>query len=123
MIRGTWVWDREAQKLVPKAEYQARKEPPQRGDYPTPMLGRMQVDVVSPCDGRHYETFRNYEKSIPKGNHIIEAGEAQPEDGRAKEYVPDYREITQSIATAYDQVEAGYKSDDHYKSEREFNDV
>ena len=122
MIRGTWVWDRETQKLVPKAEYQARRES-MRSDFPTPMLGKIQVDLVNPCDGKHYETYQNYMNQIPKGNHIIEQGETQPEDGRAKEYVPDYREITASVATAYDQVEAGYKSDDHYKSEREFNDV
>lgn len=115
------MWDEELEKLVPKDEYRRKQPKRERGDFPAPMVSTGQIDIQSPVDGKHYSTLRNYEKSIPKGNHIVEKGEwGEP---KAKEYAPDYKEITESIATSWEQAEAGYKSDDHFKSEKEFGTI
>jgi len=106
MIRGTWVWDKEAQKLVPKAEFYRNRPQQLRSDFPTPMLSRGQMDDTwNPVDGKFYNNRRDYEKAIPKGNHIIEKGE-EPK-------IPDIdqKQVEQAVADSWDQMEAGYKGE------------
>lgn len=123
MIRGTWVWDEELERLVPKDEYRRKQPKKERGDFPAPMISTGQMeDTWNPTDGKYYSNTRNYEKAIPKGNHILEKGE----EGRSpmnKEYTPDYKGITESIATAYEQIEVGNGAKDDYRSEKEFGSI
>jgi hypothetical protein len=97
-------------KLVPKHEYVRKQPEVKRSDFPVPMLSRGQLDDVwNPVDGRRYSTLRNYEKAIPKGHHIAEAGEL---NGGAKIPHVNTKEVERDIATAWDQVEAGYNQGD-----------
>jgi hypothetical protein len=68
------------------------------------MLSRGQMaDTWNPTDGKYYNTLRDYEKAIPKGNHIIEKGEEpKPRD-------IDQKQVEQTVADSWDQMEAGYK--------------
>ena len=110
MIRGTWVWDRELGELVPKGEWVRKQPVRQRSDFPCPMISTGQLDDVwNPCDGKRYSTLRNYEKSIPQGHHIAEKGELQ---GGAKVPEVDPKDVARDISTAWDQLEAGYKTGD-----------
>jgi hypothetical protein len=105
MTRGTWVWDKDQQKLVPKAEFYRNRPQELRSDFPVPMLNRGQLDDVwNPIDGKRYSTLRNYEKAIPKGAHIIEQGE-----GAGGPPEPSKRDVEQTIADTWDQIESGYK--------------
>ncbi len=110
MIRGTWVWDRETMTLVPKSEWRRKQPKAERSDFPCPMISTGQLDDVwNPCDGKRYSTLRNYEKSIPKGHHIAEPEELER---GAKTFQPDPEGVKRDIATAWDQLEAGYKTGD-----------
>jgi hypothetical protein len=63
MIRGTWVWDRQNQKLVEKHLY--RDLPVARSDLPSPMIISDQMDVtMNPANGRRYDSKRAYQKAV-----------------------------------------------------------
>ena len=112
MIRGTWVWDRETCTLVPKSEWQRKQPKAERSDFPCPMISTGQLDDVwNPTDGKRYSTLRNYEKSIPNGHHIVERGELEGDSSKPA-YTPEPERVKQDIATAWDQLEAGYKTGD-----------
>lgn len=106
MTRGTWVWDKLTQRLIPKHEYYHNRRQEMRSDFPCPMLSSGRMDETwNPVDGKYYNNLRDYEKAIPKGNHIIEKGE------EPKAPVIDQRQVEQTVADSWDQMESGYKGD------------
>lgn len=71
---GSWVWDKREMRLVPKAEYYARRPQAARSTaVPLPMITRTALDDVwNPVDGKRYTCSRTYEKAVrAKGCEII----------------------------------------------------
>lgn len=63
MIRGTWVWDRNKRKLVPKHIYAQPNEA--RSDLPAPMIISDTLDYVqNPANGRTYTSKSKYYKAV-----------------------------------------------------------
>jgi hypothetical protein len=67
MNRGTWVWDRAAMKMVPAAQFYAKKaRGVRRSDtIPCPgLISDMKQPIISQADGRIYSDNRRYRDSL-----------------------------------------------------------
>lgn len=71
--RGSWVYDRVAETLVPKAEWSEREARRIKGR--GPMVIRDGMDPIrSMADGRWYESKRAYERAVREAGCEIVAG-------------------------------------------------
>lgn len=74
MGRETWVYDKQARKLVPAWEYYSRKySGTARSDLPAPMLiSDSLADVLNPADGKRYDSKSKYYAAVKaKGCEIV----------------------------------------------------
>lgn len=95
MIRGTWVWDRQNQKLVEKRLY--RELPVARSDLPSPMIiSDTMESLVNPANGRRYDSKRAYEKAVKAAGCEI-LGNEKPSASPRPEMDDPVNEIKQAI--------------------------
>lgn len=87
---GSWVWSKDYECLVPKAQHLANQHnfyDEIRSDLPSPAVHPsgtgMHGGFKSMADGRHYETRRNYEESVRRAGCEI-VGNADPSTYVAK---------------------------------------
>lgn len=72
---GAWVWDKDLECLVPKYGRNYHDIDEKRADLPSPAVhssgSGMNGGFKSMADGKHYETRRNYEKSVARAGATI----------------------------------------------------
>lgn len=97
MKRGTWVFDRETGKLIPKDEFYARQPARKRSNLPCPQLIRDCIELRSMVDNKIYTSKAALRQSY-KDKGYIEVGNEEPVLGpRVK---PDRKAIRDSIGKA-----------------------
>jgi hypothetical protein len=69
MNRGSWIYDRERDAMVPRNEYYARKEMVRavtRSSLPSPPVIGAMAPIQSMADGQWYDDKRSYQKSLAR---------------------------------------------------------
>lgn len=107
----TYVYDHELEKVVPKAEYLARKGPlTARSDLPTPSIRSDTLGGINglwnPSDGNYYDSKSRFEAAVKaKGSEIIGNDRAAAFDGPAtKGYQHDRADIVNDIKRAIEET-------------------
>ena len=67
--RGTWVYNAETQKLLPKGEYlalKAARAPRKRSGLAAPLVIGAMPAIKCMADGRYYDDKRSYHKAVAR---------------------------------------------------------
>lgn len=75
MTRGSWLWDEEAQKWLPRHEVLARRAaqmPPKAvSAFPSPTVIGAMPEIRSPIDGRRYSDKSSYYRHVERAGCAI----------------------------------------------------
>lgn len=69
MARGTWVYDKETGKLVPKGEYlalKAARAPRKRSGLGCPLVIGSMPPTLNMADGKVYDDKRSYHRAVAR---------------------------------------------------------
>lgn len=99
MARARYVWDREAQELVPADEFYARQPARKTSDLPAPRIITDTMEpTFHPADGRFYDSKAKF-RDTTRAHGCVEIGNENPISARAEPRASDVKnDLARSIA-------------------------